>query len=108
MSPARAATRPFSRRKVEKYQGFTCEPSRCRSERSARRRSHQPKTIIFWGQEDVFFTPAGGEAYLQDLPDAEMHRLQAGHFAVEDHLDYITDQMVRFYDERVAGAPPEG
>ncbi len=71
-------------------------------------RERRPKTIIFWGQEDVFFTPAGGEAYLQDLPDAEMHRLQAGHFAVEDHLDYITDQMVRFYDERVAGAPPEG
>ena len=28
---------------------------------------------IFWGQEDIFFTREGGEAYLQDLPDAEMH-----------------------------------
>jgi len=65
-------------------------------------RERRPKTIIFWGEDDVFFTPAGGEAYLDDLPDAELHRLEAGHFAVEDHLEYITDQMIRFYDERVA------
>ncbi|MEO8766413.1 MAG: alpha/beta hydrolase, partial [Ginsengibacter sp.] len=25
-------------------------------------RKHQPKTIIFWGQTDIFFTPEGGEA----------------------------------------------
>jgi hypothetical protein len=34
----------------------------------------QPKTIIFWGQDDIFFTREGGEAYLKDLPRAEMHR----------------------------------
>ena len=39
---------------------------------------------------------------------SRMHRLQAGHFAVEDALDYITDRMVRFYDERVAGETMEG
>jgi pimeloyl-ACP methyl ester carboxylesterase len=66
-------------------------------------RSNQPKTLIFWGQTDIFFTPAGGDAFLQDLPTAEMHRLKAGHFAVEDHLDYIADQMKRFYAEKVAG-----
>lgn len=66
-------------------------------------RKNQPKTIIFWGQADIFFTPEGGEAYLKDLPDAEMHRLEAGHFAVEDHLDFISGQMHRFYREKVAG-----
>lgn len=71
-------------------------------------REHQPKTIIFWGQGDLFFTPEGGEAYLRDLPDAEMHRLDAGHFAVEDHLDYVADHMRRFYDTRVAGAVTAG
>jgi pimeloyl-ACP methyl ester carboxylesterase len=50
-------------------------------------REHQPKTIIFWGQGDLFFTPAGGESYLNDLPNAQMHRLAAGHFATEDCLD---------------------
>jgi pimeloyl-ACP methyl ester carboxylesterase len=70
-------------------------------------RERRPQAIIFWGQDDLFFTPEGGEAYLQDLPDAEIHRLEAGHFAVEDHLDYVTDRMIRFYDERVAGATAE-
>jgi pimeloyl-ACP methyl ester carboxylesterase len=65
-------------------------------------RKNQPKTIIFWGQTDIFFTPEGGEAYLKDLPKAEMHRLNAGHFAVEDHLDYISSNMHRFYAAKVA------
>jgi pimeloyl-ACP methyl ester carboxylesterase len=47
---------------------------------------HQPKTIIFWGQDDIFFTREGGESYLKDLPNAEIHRLDSGHFAVEDCL----------------------
>jgi pimeloyl-ACP methyl ester carboxylesterase len=61
-------------------------------------RRRQPDTIIFWGQDDIFFTPAGGEAYLRDLPKAEMHRLKSGHFAVEDCLPYITEKIVAFYE----------
>jgi hypothetical protein len=73
-------------------------------------RDRQPKTLIFWGQDDVFFTPAGGEAYLRDLPEAELHRLAAGHFAVEDKLDYIANTMIRFYNARVVprGRPLPG
>ena len=67
-------------------------------------RERQPKTIIFWGQDDIFFTREGGDAYLADLPSAEMHRLDAGHFAVEDHLDYVATHIRRFYSERVATA----
>ena len=62
-------------------------------------RSHQPKTIIFWGQDDIFFTKEGGEAYLKDLPNAEMHRLNLGHFAVEDNLDYIAQHMIAFHSK---------
>ena len=64
-------------------------------------REHQPETLIFWGQNDIFFTPSGGEAYLTDLPDAELHRLDSGHFAVEDSLDEIAENIRRFYDEKV-------
>ena len=67
-------------------------------------RERRPATIIFWGQDDIFFTREGGDAYLADLPEAEMHRLEAGHFAVEDHLDYIAAQTKRFYAENVARA----
>lgn len=65
-------------------------------------RDRQPRTLIFWGQDDPFFTPAGGEAFKTDLPNAELHRLAAGHFAVEDNLDFIAATMTRFYDSQVA------
>jgi pimeloyl-ACP methyl ester carboxylesterase len=66
-------------------------------------KQHQPKTIIFWGQNDIFFTPAGGEAFLEALPKAEMHRLDSGHFALEDALDEIAAKMAAFYAAQVAG-----
>ena len=65
-------------------------------------RERQPETLIFWGQGDIFFTPAGGDAYLADLPTAEMHRLDAGHFAVEEHLGYVAKHIEVFYSTRVA------
>jgi pimeloyl-ACP methyl ester carboxylesterase len=68
---------------------------------------HQPKTLIFWGQNDIFFTQEGGEAFLKDLPNAEMHRLDSGHFAVEDCLNEIATDINRFYLERVMKIPAE-
>jgi hypothetical protein len=50
----------------------------------------------------VFFTPAGGEAFLKDLPHAQIYRLAAGHFAVEDHLEFISKHMHDFYSKVVA------
>jgi pimeloyl-ACP methyl ester carboxylesterase len=64
-------------------------------------RENQPLTLILWGQGDIFFTPEGGEAYLRDLPDAELIRLDSGHFAVEDCLEEITESIVAFYDANV-------
>jgi pimeloyl-ACP methyl ester carboxylesterase len=65
-------------------------------------RERQPQTLIFWGQHDIFFTPEGGEAYLADLPSAQLHRLESGHFAVEDCADRIAGDIHAFYEERVA------
>jgi pimeloyl-ACP methyl ester carboxylesterase len=66
-------------------------------------RDTQPKTVIFWGQDDLFFTRAGGEAYLKDLPHAQMHRLSAGHFAAEDCLEYIAAHIHQFHEKHVVG-----
>jgi pimeloyl-ACP methyl ester carboxylesterase len=66
----------------------------------------QPETLIFWGQDDIFFTREGGEAYMKDLPSAEIYRLDSGHFAVEDCLDEIASNIYRFYLERVAKKMP--
>jgi hypothetical protein len=49
----------------------------------------------------MFFTPEGGEAYLEDIPDAEIHRLDSGHFAVEDCIEEIVTNMQRFYLEKI-------
>jgi len=64
-------------------------------------RKQQPKTIIFWGQDDLFFTREGGEAYLKDLPEAEIHRLESGHFATEDSGDAIAKAMIAFHQKKV-------
>jgi pimeloyl-ACP methyl ester carboxylesterase len=66
-----------------------------------RLRRTQPKTLIFWGQGDIFFTPAGGDAYLRDLPEATLVRLDSGHFAVEDCLDQIAAGIKNFYGTKV-------
>ena len=68
-------------------------------------RDQQPKSLILWGQNDIFFNREGGEAYLKDLPNAEIHRLDSGHFAVEDCLDEIASSINHFYFARVAKAP---
>jgi pimeloyl-ACP methyl ester carboxylesterase len=65
-------------------------------------KKRQPKTIIFWGQNDLFFTREGGEAYLRDLPRAEMHRLDSGHFATEDCAPDIAQKMIAFHAREVS------
>jgi pimeloyl-ACP methyl ester carboxylesterase len=59
-------------------------------------RAHRPPTLITWGRYDPFFTVAGAKAYLRDLPDAELHLLEAGHFALETHAGEIIPLVRRF------------
>jgi pimeloyl-ACP methyl ester carboxylesterase len=66
-------------------------------------RERRPKTLILWGENDIFFTPEGGRAYLRDLPDAELHMLDSGHFAVEDTLEEIVAHIKRFHAEQIVG-----
>ena len=55
----------------------------------------QPKTLIVWGKNDPFFTVEGAKAYLRDIPKAELHLLDTGHFALEDSSEFIAQQIVR-------------
>ena len=41
---------------------------------------------------------------MRDLPEAELHMLDSGHFAVEDSLEQITAHIKRFYDDQVNGS----
>ena len=58
-------------------------------------RSKQPKMLIVWGKNDPFFTVEGAQAYLRDIPKAELHLLDTGHFALEDSCEFISQQIVK-------------
>ena len=60
-------------------------------------RNKQPKTLIVWGKNDPFFTVEGAQAYLRDIPKAELHLLDAGHFALEDSCEFIAQRIVKFF-----------
>ncbi|SEM22194.1 alpha/beta fold hydrolase [Rhodococcus maanshanensis] len=59
-------------------------------------RTHRPPTLVAWGRGDEIFGPAGAEAFATDLPDAEIHLLDAGHFALETHGQEIADLIRDF------------
>ena len=45
-------------------------------------REHQPPTLIIWGPQDGYMPEGAARAYLRDLPDAELHLLDGGHWAL--------------------------
>lgn len=59
-------------------------------------RSSQVPLLAVWGKDDPIFTPPGAEAFKRDLPNAEIHLLDAGHFALETHLECISDLILKF------------
>lgn len=59
-------------------------------------RSHQFPTLIVWGKNDPIFGVSGAEAFKADLPDAELHLLDAGHFALETHAAEIASAIRDF------------
>ena len=59
-------------------------------------RKHQPPTLIVWGEHDEIFPAEGAHPYLRDLPKAELHLLDTGHFALEEDGERIAALMRRF------------
>jgi pimeloyl-ACP methyl ester carboxylesterase len=64
-------------------------------------REHRPALLVLWGKYDPSFAVAGAAAYQQDVPDAEVHILDAGHFAMDEALDQIAP-LVRSFLGKVA------
>jgi len=64
-------------------------------------RQNQPPLLIVWGKNDAIFPAPGAQAYLRDLPKAELHLLDTGHFALEDHADEIARLTREFFDHKV-------
>ncbi len=65
-------------------------------------RKYHPPTLIVWGKNDKIFPAAGAGPYLRDLPKAELHLLDTGHFALEDKLDVMAPMIRDFLDRSIA------
>ena len=59
-------------------------------------RDHQPPTLVVWGKNDPSFVAAGALAFQSDLPSAQIHLLEAGHFALDEQADQIAQLIIRF------------
>jgi pimeloyl-ACP methyl ester carboxylesterase len=63
-------------------------------------REHQPPMLAVWGEHDDIFGPDGARAFRRDLPEAEIHLLDAGHYALETSGEEIAE-LVRAFLGRV-------
>jgi pimeloyl-ACP methyl ester carboxylesterase len=52
-------------------------------------RETQPRLLVTWGKYDPSFDLSEPEAYRRDVPNAEVHMLDAGHFALDTAADQI-------------------
>lgn len=57
--------------------------------------------LAVWGKNDPIFAAAGAEAFATDVPDAEIHLLDGGHFLLESHLDEASELIGKFLDRRL-------
>ncbi|KAJ9430786.1 alpha/beta hydrolase [Pantoea sp. YR343] len=69
-------------------------------------RDHQPEALILWGKYDSSFIVPGAEAYKKDLPDAEIHILDAGHFALDEANEQVAMYSIKFLDRVKAALQP--
>lgn len=68
-------------------------------------REHRPPTLIVWGKDDYIFPEEGARPYLRDLPEAELHILNSGHFILEDQL-HVAAPLIQDFLGRTIGAAP--
>src|ERR1700740_213104 len=70
-------------------------------------RKHHPPTLITWGKNDGIFTGEGAELLKREIPSAELHLLDTGHFALEEEGDRIGSLMHDFLDRTIENLCPQ-
>ncbi|MEA2751528.1 MAG: hypothetical protein QOI41_5671, partial [Myxococcales bacterium] len=63
-------------------------------------RERKPPTLIVWGKHDPIFVAAGAHAWLRDVPDAELHLLDGGHFLLEEQTAVVAPIVLQFIRAR--------
>ena len=66
-------------------------------------RGKQPRLLVVWGRYDPSFDVSEPEAYRRDVPDAQIHMLDAGHFALDTAADEIAALVRRFVEAAPSG-----
>jgi pimeloyl-ACP methyl ester carboxylesterase len=59
-------------------------------------RERQPRLLVIWGMHDLSFDPGEPERYRKDVPSAQVHVLDAGHFALDTKADEIAALVREF------------
>jgi len=59
-------------------------------------RKWKPPLLAIWGKHDLYFIPAGAEAFRRGNPNATVRFLDTGHFALETHVEEIAIAMRNF------------
>jgi pimeloyl-ACP methyl ester carboxylesterase len=59
-------------------------------------RKHHPPVLLVWGKNDKIFPGAGATAYKKDLPNAQIHLFEGGHFLLEEYGEQVADLIQRF------------
>jgi pimeloyl-ACP methyl ester carboxylesterase len=59
-------------------------------------RVHQPPALVIWGKYEVFFSVEEAHCYKRDLPDAHIHIINGGHWALETNFDEVLDLIDNF------------
>lgn len=65
-------------------------------------RRHRPPTLVVWGVHDPIFSIEGAHAIAREQPDAQLHVLDAGHFAIDDEPDAIAGHIDSFLTKHAA------
>jgi pimeloyl-ACP methyl ester carboxylesterase len=66
-------------------------------------RESQVPLLAVWGRNDEIFGPDGARAFARDLPDAEIHLLDGGHFLLESELETAAGYIRGFLGANLAG-----
>jgi pimeloyl-ACP methyl ester carboxylesterase len=64
-------------------------------------RKHKPPLLVTWGKYDQVFAVPEAEAFRRDVPNAEIHVLEAGHFALDEDVDEIAALMRAFLAKKL-------
>jgi pimeloyl-ACP methyl ester carboxylesterase len=59
-------------------------------------RKHVPPLLVLWGRYDPSFLVDGAFAYKRDAPQAQIHVLEAGHFALDEAADEVASLTAAF------------